>query len=62
MPDQLKEQICPVEPDSIFGSNIAVRSKASCMKVTIGDFPLCQTTQTIESNICYTDFLEITYG
>lgn len=62
MPDQLKEQICPVEPNSIFGSNIALRSKASCMKVTVGDFPFCETTQTFETNICYTDFLEITYG
>jgi hypothetical protein len=62
MPDQLKEQICPVNPDSIFGAGIAIRSKASCMKVTIGDFPLCETTQTLEPNICYADFLEITYG
>lgn len=62
MPYALREQICPPNPDAVFGGGLAIRSKASCMTVTIGDFPFCEATASFENNICYPDFLEITYG
>jgi hypothetical protein len=62
LPADLAESICPNAPETVGGGGRAIRPKSDCITQTIGDFPLCEQTNTVETNVCRGDFLSISYG
>jgi len=51
---------CEIPVSDVLG--LAIRSKSSCATFTVGSFPDCNITSTIENNSCYPDFLNITFS